>query len=221
MRSTWPARRSISIGAVGMLASAALLSCGANESRSIQINPPAAAAPSATTTASSKTASAGVRLGCGTYCRSAGILNGGAGDNQPAVTVVSNGSVTPDVDGYVPVTLTCNLTVQCRGSVVLDLIRPEFQARGEQGYIAGSSDLVVDAGATTTLGVPLDAVARSWLQSHRAAEFVAITDASLSFGCTSHGDPDKLGLGLRSCGVTAVDGFAIVGTGNLTASALG
>ena len=36
-------------------------------------------------------------------------------DNRPPspVTILSSGTVTADADGYVPVTLKCNATVQC------------------------------------------------------------------------------------------------------------
>ena len=96
------------------------------------------------------------------------------------VAVVPSGTVTADADGYAPVVLTCNLTVQCRGALVLVLHRPGFE---EQGYIAGKSDVVVDAGATTTLGVPLDAVSLDWLESHGSTDFSVVVDAGLSFGC--------------------------------------
>jgi hypothetical protein len=101
----------------------------------------------------------GDRLGCGTYCQNAGGY-GAAGNvtlPPPAVTLVST-SVTADADGYVPVTLRCNLPVQCRGVLRLS---GQFQAidaatgNAIHPVVAGASDLLVNAGATRTIGVPL------------------------------------------------------------------
>ena len=150
--------------------------------------PPAGAKPQPTPKPPAR--ASGVRLGCRTYCQAAGIFNGGPGESgQPAVTIVSSGAVT--ADGYLPVVLTCNLTVQCQGSLVLDFQRPGFP---EQAYIASKSDVVVDAGATTTLEVPLDDVTLSWLQSHGSTKFQAILDAGPSFGCNGYGSDKSLGL---------------------------
>ena len=232
--SSRPAKRPIITVAVGLLAAATLASCGDNESLSSQFNPSAGAAPPAVTTtqppASPKpptsakppagakpqpspkppARASGVRLGCRTYCQAAGIFNGGPGESgQPAVTIVSSGAVT--ADGYLPVVLTCNLTVQCQGSLVLDFQRPGFP---EQAYIASKSDVVVDAGATTTLEVPLDDVTLSWLQSHGSTKFQAILDAGPSFGCNGYGS-DK-SLGLPDCGAEPIDGFDVFSIDDLT-----
>ncbi len=242
VNSSRPARRLITTAAVGLLAAGTLASCGGNESSPNQFNPPAGAAPPAATSKPPPTtqppttkppatkprpttkpparAGSGDRLGCRTYCQAAGILNGGAGGDQPAVTIVSSGTVTADADGYVPVVLTCNLTVQCQGALVLSLNRPGFQ---EQGYIAGKSDVVLDAGATTTLGVPLDEVALSWLQSHGSTDFGVLIDAGLSFGCDGMAwSPDSpTRLGLPPCGGGPIDGFDVFSAGDLNAAAPG
>jgi hypothetical protein len=85
----------------------------------------------------------GDRLGCGTYCQNAGGYGGAGGADRPppAVTLVPTGTVTADTDGYAPVTVMCHRPVTCRGVLLL------------QG--GGRSDLLVDGGATRTIGVPL------------------------------------------------------------------
>jgi hypothetical protein len=85
--------------------------------------------------------SSGDRLGCGTYCQSAGGYGAPGGYKPPpAATLISSGTVTADADGYAPVTLTCNLQVQCMGALLMG---------------GGRSDLLVNAGATRTIAVPL------------------------------------------------------------------
>jgi hypothetical protein len=184
LNSPWSVRRSISTTAAGLLTLGFLAPCGGNTTAG---RPVAQTSPSQPAGKSSE-----LRLGCATYCQDAGILNGGAGEGQPAVTIVSSdqpappygvpsGTVTADADGYVPVVLTCNLSVQCRGSLVLAV-----QRGFDQGYADSRSDLVVDAGATTTLGVRLGPVALPWLKSHSPAQFTVIADAGPSFGCAGY-----------------------------------
>jgi|GraSoiStandDraft_17_1057272.scaffolds.fasta_scaffold264972_2 hypothetical protein len=112
------------------------------------------------------------RLGCGTFCQNAGGY-GGAGPppSQYAVTVVSSGTVTADSDGYVPVTLKCNLSVQCSGALLVS--GPTF---------SGRSDLLVDAGATRTIGVPLGAPAIGYLRSNGPTTLNVTADATQSAG---------------------------------------
>lgn len=114
----------------------------------------------------------GDRLGCGTFCQNAGGY-GGAGPppSQYAVTVVSSGAVTAGSDGYVPVTLKCNLSVQCSGALIV--IGPTF---------SGRSDLLVDAGATRTIGVPLGASAIGYLRSNGPTTLNVTADARQSAG---------------------------------------
>jgi hypothetical protein len=114
------------------------------------------------------------------------------------------------------VVLTCNLTVRCRGSLVLAV-----QRGMDQGKPDSKSDLAVNAGATTTLGVPLGAVARPWLQSHGSAHFSVIVDAGPSFGCDgSVLAPDlPTKSGLPPCGRGAINGFAVLNAGDLNVAA--
>jgi hypothetical protein len=114
----------------------------------------------------------GDRLGCGSFCQSAGGY-GGAGPppSQYAVTVVSSGTITADSDGYVPVTLKCNLSVRCSGALIVN--GPTF---------SGRSDLLVDAGATRTIGVPLGASAIAYLRSNGPATLNVTADARQSAG---------------------------------------
>jgi hypothetical protein len=108
------------------------------------------------------------RLGCGDFCQTAGGYGGAGGTtpHQDAVTVASSGTVTADPDGYVGVPLTCHLSVQCRGVVIVS---------GPPG--GGRSDLVVDAGATRTLGVPLGSSAIGFLRSNGPTTMDVTTDA--------------------------------------------
>jgi len=142
-----PVGRSITTVAVGLVTLGLLASYGATKASADQ--------------------GSGDRLGCGTYCQTAGGY-GSAGGNvtlpPPAVSLVSTGTVTADADGYVPVTLTCHRTVQCRG--VLRLFGTFLTVDPDTGnaihpVVSGQSDLVVDAGATRTIGVPLSRPAGS------------------------------------------------------------
>lgn len=102
---------------------------------------------------------AGVRLGCGTYCRNAGGYGATESSALPAATIVTTGVVTPDAEGYVPVTVTCDLPVECRGALLLFM-------QEDPDYGDGRSDLLVDPGATLTIDVPLTDAARDFLRSH-------------------------------------------------------
>jgi hypothetical protein len=99
------------------------------------------------------------RPGCNTYCQNAGGYGatGKGPELPPAVTLVST-SVTADADGYAPLTLRCNLPVQCRGvlrlGARLQTVNPET-GNAIHPVIGGASDLRVNAGATRTIGVPL------------------------------------------------------------------
>jgi hypothetical protein len=100
----------------------------------------------------------GDRLGCTTYCQTAGGYGGARDDNRPpaAVTLVSS-TVTADADGYVPVTLRCHLQVQCMGVLILSgHVLPTDPDTGNAIHppVGGRSDLLVNAGATRTISVP-------------------------------------------------------------------
>ncbi len=109
----------------------------------------------------------GDRLGCGTFCQNAGGYGAPADPRKPAVTIVSSGTVTAGSDGYVPVTVTCDLNVQCSGALLLCLRTndPALVNLGMPGE-CGRSDLVANAGATRTIGVPMPAPALAFLRSH-------------------------------------------------------
>jgi hypothetical protein len=106
----------------------------------------------------------GDRLGCGTYCQNAGGYGGAGGANRPppAVTLVSTGTVIADADGYAPVTVTCHRPVQCRGVLLLG---------------GGRSDLLVNGGATRTIGVPLPSQTIASLRSNGPTTLNLIIDA--------------------------------------------
>jgi hypothetical protein len=132
----------------------------------------------------------GDRLGCGTYCQNAGGY-GGAGGNRPppAVTLVST-NVTADADGYVPVTLRCHLQVQCMGVLLLTPVDSEGRSiavpgatGGTGGGRIGRSDLLVNAGATRTIGVPEGGATLAYLRSHGPTPFSLTIDADQAPGC--------------------------------------
>jgi hypothetical protein len=113
----------------------------------------------------------GDRLGCGTFCQNAGGYGATANSDKPSATVAS-GTVTPDADGYAPATVTCDLTVQCNGALLLCLQKPDpaLSNMGMAGY-CGRSDLLVNAGATRTIGVPLPASVLTYLRSNGPTTF--------------------------------------------------
>jgi hypothetical protein len=201
LSSRRPATRSITTTAVGLLTLGFLVSCGGNTTSSRQSNQAAGASAGQTTTSQPTSASGMVRLGCRTYCQSAGSIGGGVGPGRESVTIVSTGAVTADADGYVPVTLTCNLSVQCRGALVLSL-----PSSGE----GGRSDLVVDAGATATLGVRLPARALYFLQVHGPTPAEVTADDGPSLGVASWNPQDG-----------PINGFTPLSVGELTVAAPG
>ena len=158
-----------------MLTVGFLASCGANTSQSITSQSVTANTSSSTTAVAAPTTTqpppGGERFGCATYCQNAGGYGGVNNPNPPppAVTLVSTGTVTADADGYVPVTVTCNLPVQCSGAIVLDipetLNSPDVCGGGNYHW-AGCSDLLVNANSTRTIGVPLTAAAIAYLRSN-------------------------------------------------------
>jgi hypothetical protein len=102
----------------------------------------------------------GDRLGCSTYCQTAGGY--GAAGNGPkppqAVTIENTGTTIADADGYVPVTLKCHRTVRCLGVIRLGaqfLAVDAATGNAIHPVVGGASDLLVNAGATRTIGVPL------------------------------------------------------------------
>jgi hypothetical protein len=158
------ARRSINAAAIGLLILGFGTSCGKTSESSAPVEPAttspsasaAAGAPVEPTTTQSAIASGEVRLGCGSYCQSAGQYGAPGAPQALEVIKVVGGAVRLDPDGYVPVTLTCLVPVTCRGALQLEI----------QGYtpplsyttilFPGRSDLVVDKNSTQTIGVPLN-----------------------------------------------------------------
>jgi hypothetical protein len=222
------AKRLTTTAVVGLLTAAILASCG-------HIT---AGAPVGSTTTSQPASE--VRLGCGTYCQSAGGLQGTLAPGKDAVTVVSSGTVSVDSGGYLPVTVTCNLSVQCRGSIVIQANwGPTDPSTGEP--LLGRSDLLVDASATAVLGVKLPAELLAVLPAHQppcpmwtpplggaprpACPNVvdAIVDAGPSFGCDGKAEGPTGGpvLGLPFCAGGPINGFAYVSLGTIDVVAAG
>lgn len=142
---------------VGLVAVGLLATCGANNA----------------------VADSGDRLGCGTFCQNAGGFGATANSDKPSVTIASGGTVTPDGDGYAPVTVTCDLAAQCSGALLFCLRTddPALLGMGMAGY-CGRSDLLVNAGATRTIGVPFPAPALTSLRSHGPTN--AVLDAAIA-----------------------------------------
>jgi hypothetical protein len=116
------------------------------------------------------------RPGCGTFCQSTGQYGAPGGNNKKlAVTINSTGTVTPDTDGYVPVTVTCNLQVQCTGALLLEL--SGWSNPGDSmPWVTGRSDLPVNAGATQKIGVRVPAAAINFVRSNGPTPLQVIAD---------------------------------------------
>jgi hypothetical protein len=187
----WITTASVALATAGSLTSCGGRSCGTlcGSAGGYGATPP-------TTTSQLASASGEVRFGCSTYCESAGGIGGTGGTGQTAVTIASHGTITLDADGHVPVTVTCNLPVQCRGAIIVDL-------NSINGGNRGRSDLVVNAGATSTLGVPMPAPSVAYIRSHGPTTLEVTADSGQSPG-TAHWDPSAAG-GPWAGGVTPVD----------------
>lgn len=124
----------------------------------------------------------GDRLGCGTACQSAGQY-GAAGQPPPSpVTILSSGTVTADADGYVPVTLKCNAQVQCVGALLLENLHGYSNPQDSMNWVDGRSDLVVNTGATRTIGVPLSSSAIAYLRSNGPTALTVLADTNHTSG---------------------------------------
>ena len=95
------------------------------------------------------------RIGCGTYCENAGGYGGGQA-GKILMRIETRGRVAP-VGGAVPVELTCLLSTPCKGAILIDSSAPDY-------IEVGRSDLLVDGGSTTTIGVPISPEAIAALQ---------------------------------------------------------
>jgi hypothetical protein len=163
---------------------AALAACGGG-STSSQPPPVGTSTSSATSPAPTSTTAAAaageVRLGCGTYCQSAGGFGGAGGQGQEVDALrVVGGAVILDADGYVPVELTCLISATCKGVIVLSIVGysaptgcgvdeggyPRGCGCGRGGMWDGCSDMVVNANSTQTIGVPLTAGALAYARAH-------------------------------------------------------
>ncbi len=222
------ARRSITTAAVGLLTVGFVASCGAKTSQSVTAN-----TSSSTTAVAAPTTTqpppGGERLGCATYCQNAGGYGaaGNANPPPPAVTLDSTGTVTADADGYVPVTVTCNLPGQCAGVLILSLSADtgavdNFGSPMPTNVGGGRSDLLVDAGATRTIGVQLDAAAIAFLRSHGPTTLGLTIDANQApgtRGTASCGDWNEACKYFHNGG--APGDFSYLSGGELTVAAPG
>ena len=146
----------------------------------------------------------GDRLGCSTYCQTAGGYGAAVGPQPPpAVTLVPTGTHIADADGYVPVTLTCHLSTQCRGVLILSTI-------GEGAGAGGRSTLLVNAGATRTIDIPLGANGIALLRSHGPTTFDLTIDASQE--PTGEAPCGEYHAG---CSRTSDDGFLLTSLDNM------
>lgn len=150
-------------------------------------------------TGSSRADSGEDRPGCGTYCQAAGPLAGGIGEGREAVTIHSSRTVVLDPDGYLPVTVTCNLSVPCSG----------FLSTGVVGGPTVRIDLQVNAGATATLGMGLPAQTVAYLRANSPQVLSVLANVGPSFGCqiASH-------VGLPPCH-WPIDGFTPLSSAKL------
>jgi hypothetical protein len=156
-----PHRRPITAVILALMILSLLTSCGAGEKSSTPLaavppssagailGGPQAAPPSAP---QQSNASGSERLGCGTFCQSAGQYGAPGDEGVEAVTILSSGTISLEPDGYVPLTLKCNLPVPCTGAILACVDAPETSGFSMG---CGRSDEYVAPGATRTLGVPL------------------------------------------------------------------
>lgn len=162
---------SATVAAMCLVSSALLSGCSNSASSS----------PSTTATSQSASPSSGVRLGCGSFCQNAGGYGSGGEDPTPrlqAATIDTSGAVITDAGGYVPITVTCNLPVQCRGLLMLSMVGLKVNDYDPPVEGEGRSDLIVDSHATRTIGVPLPRPILAYLQTYGAYPFYVNGDVS-------------------------------------------
>lgn len=164
-----------------------LVACAGNTSSSTQTSAAASAsasqAPASSSTNSNPPAvtalasSPGgeIRPGCGTYCQSAGQYGAPGEHGVYAVTIVSSGTVTADPDGFVPVTVTCNLPVQCTGAIQICIDDGETAGMAMR---CGRTDEVLEADTTQTVGIPMPTPALAFLRSNGATSAGMTVDNS-------------------------------------------
>jgi hypothetical protein len=219
LNSRRPARRAITTAAVGLL-TLGLVSCGGSGGNGCGVfchlaGPVGHPAPVKQTTPSHPGGESNeVRLGCGTYCQDAAPLGGNVGPGQTSVTILFSGTVTLDADGYLPVTVTCDLPVPCKGS----LIATGYAFGGPS---VGRSDLQVNAGTTATLGVKLPEALVAYIRSHDPQVLSVLADVGPSFGCDGMTYEGNTRSGFPPCGYGPVKGFSVLSTGDLKVVAAG
>jgi hypothetical protein len=111
-----------------------------------------------------------IRPGCASYCQNAGGYGAPKAQGVDAVTLLSSGTVTLDQDGFLPLTMTCNLPVQCGGAIIICI----GGNRNSSGMRCSRADEALEARATQTVGIPMTTWALGFLQSNGP------TSASLS-----------------------------------------
>jgi hypothetical protein len=124
-----------------------------------------------------------LRLGCGTYCKTAGGYGApGATGTEVIPVEVVGGAVSVDADGYVPVTLTCTIPATCKGVVVIGIkgFTPTDSSK-DSGY--GRSDLRVDANSTQTIGIPLSPDELAYARAHSPVTVVVGGDSGMTDSC--------------------------------------
>lgn len=180
--------------AVVLITAGLLTSCAGNPNSSNSVRNASGPQLDPTTTSQPSTVSNEVRPGCGTYCQNAGPIRvplegsdnagpirspGEDSTPRPAATIVTAGTVTVDPDGYVPVTVTCNLPVQCNGALLI-MLAPFGIDTGGKPTKLGRVDLLIDPGATRTFGIALPAEAIAYLRSHGPTNTWVTADTALT-----------------------------------------
>jgi hypothetical protein len=117
-----------------------------------------------------------VRLGCGTFCKDAAGYGGGGTDGRPDLLRINTpGSVSLNPDGSVPVSLTCQDGVTCRGVLIVN---------NDDDSIDVRSDLVIPAEQTLVFDLDLSPAALAAVRAQGNMDMGVIADGSLTPECT-------------------------------------
>ena len=135
------------------------------------------------------------RLGCHEFCQQAGGYGDGGGAAAPLIKIDVDAQVMALADGTVPVRLTCDFGKPCTGALLLDALNvdrsdplhPEISSSE-----MGRSDLIVGAHATRTLGIPLSAFGRQWLQQHGRVKAFFSADVRPTFDSLPQSEQAKV-----------------------------
>jgi hypothetical protein len=109
------------------------------------------------------------RLGCGEYCQQAGGYGGGSAGG-PMVSIDTGRRVEALPDGSVPITMTCLFPATCEGAVLATSHGSSISVEG------GRSDLLVEAGSSRTIAVPLTQPDRQVLEQAGEVKVVVTAD---------------------------------------------